>query len=271
MIDSSDRNVLVVADARGREVEVPSPPARVVSLVPSMTETLFDLGVGGAVAGITEYCLFPAAELAPLPRVGGTKNPDLEKIRALHPDLVYMNLEENLRPHGEAIEAFATVWVSEPKTVADVLLLIRTLGRIHRVDDRAEELATAIETRAGASSTGFTFACPIWKKPWMWCGGDTYVSSLIEAVGGRNVLQDQSRYPRVELDAVLALAPDIVFLPDEPWAFDPDDQKLLLERGFSNVSEPLPGHLFTWHGSRTLLGLGFLRGWLQQFPDPGGR
>src|ERR1041384_1208135 len=101
-----------MTDVLGRTHDFYQPPRRVVSLVPSLTETLFDLGAGGDVAGITDFCIFPPD--LPLPRVGGTKNPRVDEIRALAPDLVHMNLEENLRRHAEAIEEFARVFVSEP-------------------------------------------------------------------------------------------------------------------------------------------------------------
>jgi iron complex transport system substrate-binding protein len=246
------------ADIRGKTPQ--GPPARVVSLVPSITETLFDLGVGDVLVGITDFCIFP--EELTLPRVGGTKNPDVDAIRALKPDLVHMNLEENLRRHGEAIEEFATLFVTEPKTVADVVSLIDTLGILHACESRAAELSRAIDDAVESlPKRAFTFACPIWKSPWMWCGGDTYVSNLVATVGGTNVLAERTRYPAIELEAVLALQPDVVFLPDEPYVFTPVDAAALRETGGANlrVIGPFPGHLFTWHGSRTLHGLQFLR------------
>jgi ABC-type Fe3+-hydroxamate transport system substrate-binding protein len=242
---------VTVTDIRGRTFAFASPPRRVVSLVPSLTETLFDLGAGNAVAGITDFCIFPP-NLA-LPRLGGTKNPRVDDIRALAPDLVYMNLEENLARHAEQIETFAPVFVTEPKTVDDVAQLIATLGAIHHRETRAAEL---LDELAGERRhiCDFTFAVPIWKKPWMWCGGDTYVSNLVEDTGGRNVLRDAARYPTIELHDVLALNPDIVFLPDEPYAFTADDAREIGARAIG----PFPGHLFTWHGTRTIQGLRFL-------------
>jgi ABC-type Fe3+-hydroxamate transport system substrate-binding protein len=242
-------------DIRGRAFDPAAPPRRVVSLVPSLTETLFELGAGESVVGITDYCIFPP-EL-PLPRVGGTKNPRIAEIRALAPDLVHMNLEENLRRHAEAVEEFAPVFVSEPKTVADVAALIRQLGDLHDCRGRAAELADELRDEAASMpARSFTFACPIWKNPWMWCGGDTYVSSLVERAGGRNVLADRTRYPHLALEDVLTLAPDVVFLPDEPYLFTPEDAR---EIGARRVIGPFPGHLFTWHGTRTIEGLRFLR------------
>jgi ABC-type Fe3+-hydroxamate transport system substrate-binding protein len=223
---------------------------RVVSLVPSMTETLFDIGAGDDVAGVTDWCIFPPD--LDRPRIGGTKNPNVDKIRELAPDIVYMNSEENLRRHAEAIETFAKVIVTEPKSVDDVLALIEQLGEIHGRDVRAW---TARIRAARRHVADFAFAVPIWKKPWMWCGGDTYVSNLVESVGGRNVLRNQQRYPQFDVDEVLALQPDIVFLPDEPYAFTADDARAI--EG-TRVIGPFPGHLFTWHGTRTALGLEWL-------------
>jgi iron complex transport system substrate-binding protein len=240
-------------DVRGREVVFASPPRRVISLVPSLTETLFDLGAGDSVIGITDFCIFPPG----LPRLGGTKNPRVDDVHSLAPDLVHMNLEENLARHGEAIEAFAPVFVTEPKSVEDVALLLEQLGSIHDRVQRALELAAELRQEAASMPRRpFTFACPIWKKPWMWCGGDTYVSRLVEAAGGRNVLAERTRYPDVPLDEVLALKPDVIFLPDEPYLFTRQDAS---EIEGVRVIGPFPGHLFTWHGTRTILGLRFLR------------
>lgn len=245
----------MLRDALGRMFAFSEPPRRVVSLVPSLTETLFDLGAGDGVVAVTDFCIFP--EGLDVPRVGGTKNPRVEEIRLLRPDLVHMNLEENLRRHAEAIGGFAPVFVSEPKNVADVIGLIETLGVIHRRPERASELAEVLRVeRDSLPRRPFTFACPIWKAPWMWCGGDTYVSALIEAAGGSNVVGDRTRYPQAGLEEILSLRPDVVFLPDEPYAFAAGDAA---EISGPRVIGPFPGHLFTWHGSRTILGLQFLR------------
>ena len=246
-------SALEMNDIRGHPFEFRGAPRRVVSLVPSLTETLFELGAGDSVIGITDFCIFPPG-LA-LPRVGGTKNPRVDEIRALVPDLVHMNLEENLRRHGESIEAFAPVFVSEPKSVTDVIALIGQLGEIHDRRENAAELVGALRGQLERMPrVSFTFACPIWKEPWMWCGGDTYVSRLVESAGGRNVFGDRTRYPHLELAEALALHPDVVFLPDEPFLFTDADARRIGESAIG----PFPGHLFTWHGSRTLLGLRFL-------------
>lgn len=230
-------------------------PRRVVSLVPSVTETLFELGAGDDVVGITDYCIFPP-DLA-LPRLGGTKNPRVEEIRKLEPDLVHMNMEENLRRHGDAIQSFTQIFVSEPKSLDDVESLITQLGAIHDRVERASELVALLrDARASLPKRAFTFAVPIWKNPWMWCGGDTYVSHLVTIAGGTNVLADRTRYPQIALEEVLALEPEVVFLPDEPYAFTDVDAASIHS---ARVIGPFPGHLFTWHGTRTIEGLRFLR------------
>jgi ABC-type Fe3+-hydroxamate transport system substrate-binding protein len=211
---------------------------------------LFDLGAGDSVVGITDFCIFP--EGLELPRVGGTKNPRVDEIQALNPDIVYMNYEENLRKHAEAIEGFARVHVSEPKSVDDVATLIAELGTIHDREERAKELVNELDReRKSLPQRKFTFACAIWKKPWMWCGGDTYVSNLIECAGGMNVLREEKRYPTKDIGEIEA---DVIFLPDEPYVFTAEDAKSI-----PNAIGPFPGHLFTWHGTRTILGLRFLR------------
>src|SRR6476469_9564121 len=133
----------MLRDVLGSPFEFPTRPRRVISLVPSLTETLFALGAGDDVVAVTDYCLFPSDLV--LPRVGGTKNPSIEAIRSLRPDLVHMNLEENLERHARAIREFAPVFVTEPKTVRDVQKLISTLGDLHDVRERAEAFVQRID------------------------------------------------------------------------------------------------------------------------------
>jgi iron complex transport system substrate-binding protein len=249
-----------IRDVRGNELSVDRRPGRVVSLVPSVTETLFDLGRGDDVVAITDYCIFPPG--LTLPRVGGTKNPRVAEIRALSPDLVHMNLEENLPRQANEIEQFAPLFVSEPKCIGDVSRLILTLGEIHDCRVRAAELDGELQDALGAMPRRpFTFAVPIWKNPWMWCGGDTYVSHLVEAAGGTNVLAERERYPTVAPEDIEA---DVIFLPDEPYEFTVQDVELLRNlsahqgRPAPRIIGPFPGHLFTWHGTRTILGLRWL-------------
>ncbi|HEU5163480.1 MAG TPA: helical backbone metal receptor, partial [Thermoanaerobaculia bacterium] len=235
--------MIEAADALGRVHRFSKPPARVVSLVPSLTETLFDIGAGASVAGVTDFCLFPESAVAALPRLGGTKNPRACAIRALDPNLVYVNIEENLARDAEEVAKFAPVFATEPKTVAGVVDLLGDLGRIHGREQAAaewqERIAREIEL-ARASRRSFSFACPIWKNPWMWCGGDTYVSDLVATAGGTNVLASAARYPKASLEDVLALAPEVIFLPDEPYLFSDSDVADLRRDFKGRVIGPFP-------------------------------
>lgn len=238
------------------------PGARIVSLVPSLTETLFELALHDSVIGVTSYCTFPESAVERLPHVGGTKTPRIEEIRALKPDLVHMNLEENLEAHAEKIREFAQVFVTEPASVDDVDDLFVTLGELH--DRRGEALRlrtelSRVRTEIGVRPANFRFAVPIWKHPWMWAGGDTYVSNLIAACGGTNVLADRRRYPDLPIADVLDLSPDFIFLPDEPWRFTGSDAAELDASGVGVIG-PFPGHYVTWHGVRTIHGLRFVSG-----------
>lgn len=247
-------------DVLGRSFDITTPPQRIISLVPSLTETLFDLGLEEQIVGVTDYCIFP--EIPPrVRRIGGTKNPDVEAIRQLEPDLVYVNVEENLRRHADAIGTFAPVFATEPDSVAAVRRLLGQLGRIHQVSGRAArwtEMLDGIVTGSDDRENELSFVCPIWKDPWMWCGGDTYVSDLVVTAGGRNLLASHSRYPRIPLEEVLALKPDVLFLPDEPYEFGLGDARSLRSLTAAEIVGPFPGHLFTWHGTRTIAGLEFL-------------
>ena len=244
----------MIRDLLDHAFEFAEPPRRVVSLVPSLTETLFELGAGESVVGITDFCIFPPS--LDLPRLGGTKTPKVQRIRELAPDLVYVNLEENLKRHADEIAEFAPVFATEPKSVTDVVDLIDTLGAIHGRQERARAMNEEITADGKRRTANFSFLVPIWKKPWMWCGGDTYVSNLVETIGGRNLLGHQKRYPTMDLQCALALQPDVIFLPDEPYEFTREDAAAI---DGPRVIGPFPGHLFTWHGARTREGLRFLQ------------
>ncbi len=195
------------------------PPARVVSLVPSLTESLFDLGWGGRVVGVTDFCKHPEHEVAKLPRLGGTKTPRVEEIIDLAPDLVIANREENERAAVEALlRAGIPTWITFPQNVPEALALLYALARLFRdpgATQRIKTLETAVEwtQAASAGGAGFTYFCPIWQgvtqdgqRWWMTFNQDTYAHSLLELFGGRNVFASRLRqYP---------LSADLVFEGD---------------------------------------------------------
>ncbi len=246
-------------------------PARIVSLVPSLTEALFVLGLGSRVVGVTEWCVHPADAVAALPKVGGTKNPDLAAIRALAPDLVIANQEENKRQDVERLEAAGLpVWVTFPRTVSDGVLLLRELARTGAAHQALREIVVPIEqalTQAEAArpASGVRVFCPIWKKPWMSVGADTYAHDLLTLCGGENVFAEhgERRYPIVHDDEIVAAAPEVVLLPDEPYAFGPADAeelaRLPIPAARNRRVHRIDGTLVSWYGPRVARALETLR------------
>lgn len=237
-------------------------PRRIVSLVPSLTEALFALGLGERVVGVTDWCVHPAESVAGLPKLGGTKNPDLAAIRALAPDLVIANQEENRRRDVEKLEAGGIhVWVTYPRTVAEgaaVLAELAELGAAEEARTRvvAPVLAAVAEAERSRPESGIPVFCPIWRDPWLAVGGDTYADDLLTLCGGRNVFaaQGDRRYPRVTLDEIVAAAPEVVILPDEPYAFDASDEaelrRLPLPAAKAGRIHRIDGTWVSWYGPR---------------------
>lgn len=251
-----------IVDALGRTHAFRQPPRRIVSLVPSLTETLFALGVGASVVGVTEYCVHPADAVASVPRVGGTKNPALDAILALRPDLVLANKEENRRRDADALEAAGVpVFVTYARTVREAVDEIRLLGRICASEPPAEAIASQVE-RVLAGLEKRTAWPPvstvalIWRDPFMVVGGDTFAHDLLRCCGASNPFADveDRRYPRVDARALAAAAPEVILLPTEPYAFGERDRDELLAldcpAARSGRVHIVEGELLSWYGPR---------------------
>ena len=250
-----------VVDALGRQLRFPMAPRRIVSLVPSLTETLFALGAGESVVGVTEYCVHPADGVRGLAVVGGTKNPDVGRILALHPDLVIANVEENRKRDVERlIDAGIAVLVAYARSVADAVREISELGAIARRGSAALEIVGRIE-RALVRARERRPASPprvvalVWKQPYMAVGGDAFAHDLLVQCGAENPLASaERRYPRLDERELERLAPDVILLPTEPFAFGERDRQELLRldcpaarQGRIHVVE---GELLSWYGPR---------------------
>ncbi len=249
----------MLADARGHGLRFDAPPGRVVSLVPSWTEALFALGRGGHVVGATDYCVHPSGPLSGVPRVGGTKNPSLERIAALRPDLVLANREENRRRDVERLEARGIrVWVSYPRGVQEALRDLRGLGEILDAAAAAGRIAAEVEAalaRAAARARPVRYAALVWYDPFMLVGPDTFADDLLGHCGGVNPLGDAcGRYPRVTREVLLALDPEVVLLPTEPYAFGAAERAELLALDWRPARESrvhiVEGELLSWYGPR---------------------
>lgn len=241
---------------------------RVVSLVPSLTETLFELGLGEEeIVGVTPFCEHPVERVANVEKVGGTKNPKVERILELAPDLVLANHEENRRDDVEALrEGGLEVLVTEIRTVAETALEVRRVGRAVDREQEANLLATSIESeleRLAAETHGeppVLVYCPIWRKPWMTLGGDTYASDALRVAGARNVYADETRYPEASPEDGRKRGAAAAFLPSEPYPFKAKHRSDFLHAGFAAEHVALiDGQALTWYGTRTVWGLRELR------------
>ncbi|MCC7366718.1 MAG: ABC transporter substrate-binding protein [Dehalococcoidia bacterium] len=232
---------------------------RVVSLVPSLTELVVWLGREESLMGRTRFCVEPAGAVEHVPVVGGTKNPKVERIVALAPDLVLANREENRREDIEALEAAGLeVLLTDPNTVAEAAAMIREVGARVGAAGAANALAERIESMLAEAvpGRGPRVFVPIWKEPLMGLGGAAYGHDLIEQAGAVNVLRDRARYPEVSLEEVAELAPDLVLLPDEPYPFKEADAAYFAGVAPARVVD---GRLLWWYGPRIPEALDFLR------------
>ncbi len=249
----------VRVDALFRPVTSPPAPQRIVSLVPSLTELLFALRLGDRVIARTDYCIHPPDRLASLPTIGGQKDPDLERLIALGPDLVIVAKEENLARDVERLDAAGVpVFVTDVRSVADGLALPETIGALCGVADGLIN-RVAVPMRIGVAKAAVISAarprrrgfCAVWKDPWIGASRDTYLQSVLQLCGIDDLCLDEARrYPKVELDAILALDPEIVLLPSEPYPFDATDVAALVRGARARDVRLIDGTLACWYGPR---------------------
>jgi ABC-type Fe3+-hydroxamate transport system substrate-binding protein len=246
-------------------------PERIVSLVPSLTETLFALGVGDRVVGRTRYCTQPPRTVGRVTKVGGTKKIDVRRVLELEPDLIVAVREENSKEDVEALaEAGLPVFLGAPETVEGALEMIRNLARAVEAP-LAESVSAPIERVVGRldlrrASPRRVFV-PIWKRPYMGTGSDTYVHDVLKVSGGENVCGGATRYPVVTLEEIESLRPEVVLLPDEPYPFSAEDLPEFYALDVPAAKEDrihlVDGKLLTWYGPRMAGSLVQIAGLLQ--------
>lgn len=258
-------------DQLGRDVFLTRyPPVRIVSLVPSQTELLYELGLDKEVTGITKFCVHPHTWHTTKERVGGTKNIDIDRIRSLHPDLVFANKEENVREQIEEVSTIAPVWVSDVSSLQDAARMILSVGQLIDRQEKAAALAASILQRfmqLHRCTTALRTCYLIWRNPYMTVGGDTFVSDMLNQCGFLNVFGDLQRYPQITADMLVATHPELVLLSSEPYPFK--------EKHLAEIAKILPatkimlvdGEMFSWYGSRLLLAAGYLNDLIQSLDN----
>lgn len=246
-----------------------SPYPSVVSLVPSQTELLFDLGVGERVVGVTKFCVHPPQARQQATVVGGTKQVDFDRIAALQPDLILVNKEENTRADVEHLAERYPVWVSDVADFSSALDMIHQVGALVGAGTRAEILAREIEVSfaALAATAAARPPCPvaylIWRKPWMAAGGGTFIHDMLARAGFANVFRHLGRYPEVTAAALAAAAPARVLLSSEPYPFRAKHLAEVQALCPAAQVQLVDGELFSWYGSRLLGSAAYLQKLMQ--------
>jgi ABC-type Fe3+-hydroxamate transport system substrate-binding protein len=256
-----------LTDQMRRTVEVPEHAQRIISLVPSQTELLYDLGLGERVVGITKFCIHPETWFHSKHRVGGTKKVDFDKLRALKPDLIIGNKEENERKDVQALEKEFPVWMSDVRDLPGALEMILRVGTITGTPAKADELEQRIARsfmELRPLETPLSVAYLIWREPFMVAGHGTFVNDMLARCGLANVFDsDDARYPQITPQELAEADPDILLLPSEPYPFK---EKHIKELNMICPGTPVrlvDGELFSWYGSRLLKAPAYMNGLLE--------
>jgi len=250
--------VKTIVDQTGRTVTITDTPQRIISIVPSQTELLFDLGMGAEVTGITKFCVHPGEWFRNKKRVGGTKKLDLDLIRSLQPDLVIANKEENEQSQVEELSKEFPVWISDIKTFPDAKRMILTIGELtnhyfeaisllKKIDLSFDKLRFLIKERKPLN-----IAYLIWNDPMMAAGGDTFIDSMLNAGGFNNVFRNLDRYPEITDAQLKAAQPDFILLSSEPFPFKQKHADDFIKRFPGIKSMVVDGELFSRYGSRLM-------------------
>lgn len=244
-----------VTDQMGLEVTIPLHPQRIISLVPSQTQLLFDLGLDDKLVGLTRFCIHPANKVVGKTRIGGTKDFNIELIRSLQPDLIIGNKEENYVEGIDELKKYFPVWMSDIYDLNDSCLMITSVGDITGTQDAVARLVAEIHSGfdrlALASGAMPSLSCAyfIWRKPYMVAASGTFIDNMMSLLGVRNAFADMTRYPEISALQIAQKKPDLIFLSSEPYSFT-DRHKA----EFQNICPEakiiiVDGELFSWYGS----------------------
>lgn len=250
----------IITDQMDRQIEVPFPPKRIISLVPSQTELLYELGLQDEVVGQTLFCIHPKEMHDSKPRIGGTKKLQMDKIAALNPDLIIGNKEENEQSQIEELMKLYPVWMSDIKNLDDSLNMIERIGDL--VGRNSEAMLISQKIRNGFNelmpinqqpSTIKSVLYLIWRKPWMAAGRDTFINDMFQRCGFENAISSPaSRYPEINNDEIRNMKPNYIFLSSEPYPFKEEHIAELQVISPSSKILLVDGEMFSWYGSRLL-------------------
>ena len=247
---------MLYRDNLGVTIELKDSPKRIVSLVPSQTELLYDLGIGDKVVGVTRFCVHPKAWCKDKTKIGGTKDFDFKQIEALKPDLIIGNKEENYKEGIDKLKSQYPVWMSDINSLTEATKMILDVSEIVGKADQGKQMVQSINRSfEGLSRVQPKRKCAylIWRKPYMAAGSPTFINDMLERAGFENMFTSpKSRYPEVTIEMLKESGIAVLLLSSEPYPFN--------DRHISELKKVLPniiiqlvdGELFSWYGSRLL-------------------
>lgn len=242
-------------DQLNRTINLHKTPKRIISLVPSLTELICDLGLESSLVGVTKFCVHPKHIIKETTVVGGTKHVHFDKIKELQPDIILCNKEENTKEIIQELEQISPVHISDINTIDDCFEIISMYGTIFLVEKEAESISLLIRKEQSQfesfikSHVTRPVVYFIWKDPWMVVGKDTFIDYMLNLNGFSNYFNNQSRYPEIDLNAIYPDV-DVVLLSSEPYPFKKGHFKFLQPQ-FPNAKILLvDGEMFSWYGSR---------------------
>ncbi|WP_275316429.1 ABC transporter substrate-binding protein [Tenacibaculum bernardetii] len=246
-------------DQMNRVFELPETPKRIISLVPSQTELLVDLGLEKFIVGVTKFCVHPTYLRKSKTVVGGTKTINIDEIKALKPDIILCNKEENTREIVEACEKIAPTHVSDIFTLNDSKELILQYGEILSCETQANRITKELNDKLNdfqlftKTKTARKVAYFIWRKPWMVAGNNTFINHLLELNKFHNIYTNKERYPEIDLQELVKNGdPDLILLSSEPYPFKEKHIEELKRHCKSAKVILVDGEMFSWYGSRLL-------------------
>lgn len=245
-------------DQTGATLQLTDTPKRIISLVPSQTELLFDLGLNEEVVGITKFCIHPTEWFRNKTRIGGTKDVKLDRVAALEPDLIIANKEENVKEQIESLREIAPVWTSDISNLDESLEMIKQIGSIVGKELEASSIIQKIENdflkleQQLIDQKKRSCLYLIWKDPYMSVGGDTFIHDMLHRAHFTNLLANTTRYPEVSVETIQLLSPELIFLSSEPYPFK--DKHIAELQAVLPTSKILlvDGEMFSWYGSRIM-------------------
>lgn len=263
---------MIFTDQLNRKLEIDKTPKRIISLVPSQTELLFDLGLNDEVIGITKFCIHPEEWFRTKTKIGGTKKIDFEKIKQLQPDLIIGNKEENEQEQIEELYKHYNVWMSDIYCLKDSFEMLTRLGAMLGKYNESINLKIKIEYLFNNFNSGNSLserkkvAYLIWKKPYMVAGRNTFINDMLIRCGFDNVFatENLSRYPDVSIEEIVEANPEVIILSSEPFPFKEEniiELKAICPKANVIIAD---GEMFSWYGSRLLQAPAYFTKLIQQ-------